>query len=58
MWRSLENRMLWKWDTNMMSGPMGVDIIKNDGTRIKKKKILKLQQEKFLKGWENLAMMM
>lgn len=22
----------------MMSGPMGVDIIKNDGTRIKKKK--------------------
>lgn len=32
-----------------MSGPMGVDIIKNDGTRIKKKKILKLQQEKFLK---------
>lgn len=33
-----------------MSGPMGVDIIKNDGTRIKKKKNLKLQQEKFLKG--------
>lgn len=34
-----------------MSGPMGVDIIKNDGTRIKKKKKnLKLQQEKFLKG--------